>query len=139
MNIAEMYERSKHTFLNILQGNTKSKSERLSRNLLVGIVAILSLVSSFGLGLLAGSHEQGSVYAETLPFATSSSTSALLVTKAPILPKGGQVVASKGGSRYYLPWCGGVRRINDINKVWFSSAKSAAAAGYTPSKNCKGI
>lgn len=56
-----------------------------------------------------------------------------------ILPVGGQVVASKTGKAYYLPWCGGVKRIKDENKVWFDSAQAAQAAGYIPAKNCKGL
>ncbi len=55
------------------------------------------------------------------------------------LPTGGQVVASKSGSKYFLPWCGSVSRIKDTNKVWFASVEEAEAAGYQPAGNCKGL
>ena len=51
----------------------------------------------------------------------------------------GQVVASKNGTKYYLPDCAGADRIAPANKVWFASAAAAAAAGYTPAVNCKGL
>lgn len=51
----------------------------------------------------------------------------------------GTYVASKNGTRYYLPSCGGVKRINEENKVWFATKSEAEAAGYTPAANCDGI
>jgi len=51
----------------------------------------------------------------------------------------GMYVASKTGEVYYLPWCGGVKLIHEENKVWFESKEEAAAQGYRPATNCKGI
>lgn len=48
-------------------------------------------------------------------------------------------VASKTGTVYYLPWCGGVKLIHEENKVWFESKEEAATKGYRPAANCKGI
>ncbi len=48
-------------------------------------------------------------------------------------------VASKNGTKYHLPWCSGAARIAEKNKIWFSSKEEAAAAGYAPASNCKGI
>lgn len=48
-------------------------------------------------------------------------------------------VASKSGAKYYLPWCGGVSRIKEENKIWFASEAEAKKSGYTPAVNCKGI
>jgi hypothetical protein len=48
-------------------------------------------------------------------------------------------VGSKNSNKYHLPWCGGAARIAEKNKVWFASKEAAAAAGYTPATNCKGI
>jgi len=53
--------------------------------------------------------------------------------------EGGNIVASKNGSKYHYPWCSGAQRIKDSNKIWFSSPKEAKSAGYTPAKNCKGL
>lgn len=70
---------------------------------------------------------------------TVSHTSA---TKA--LPKvvghaSGTYVASKNGTKYYLPTCASANRIKDENKIWFLSKEEAAAAGYAPSSTCKGL
>lgn len=48
-------------------------------------------------------------------------------------------VASKNGSTYYLPWCSGVARIKDENKIWFATKEDAEARGLRPAANCKGI
>ena len=52
---------------------------------------------------------------------------------------GGQYVASKKGTKYHFPWCGGAARIAEENKVWFNSKEEAEAAGYSPAGNCKGL
>lgn len=48
-------------------------------------------------------------------------------------------VGSKNSTKYHLPWCSGAARIAEENKVWFESKEAAAAAGYTPAANCKGL
>lgn len=48
-------------------------------------------------------------------------------------------VASKSGTKYYYPWCSGVARIKEENKIWFASADEANKAGYSPASNCKGL
>lgn len=125
--------------------------------LLIGIV-ILSSSASFGLGILEG-RESGtgsglsiSELATTTPpagvrTAGSALQAAAAASGAPqpvaavpsTLPAGGQVVASKSGAKYYLPWCGGAKLIKDANKVWFASREAAEAAGYQPAANCKGL
>lgn len=57
----------------------------------------------------------------------------------PLNEEGGQLVASKNGSSYHLPWCAGAKSISDKNKIYFSSEEEAKAAGYKPAKNCKGL
>src|SRR3989338_3067711 len=49
------------------------------------------------------------------------------------------VAASKHGTRYYYPWCGGISRIKEANKVWFTDARAAEAAGYTKASGCEGL
>ena len=51
----------------------------------------------------------------------------------------GMYIGSRNGTAYYLPWCGGVKLIHEENKVWFGSKEEAAAKGYKPAGNCKGI
>ncbi len=51
----------------------------------------------------------------------------------------GMYVGARSGTTYYLPWCSGVKRIREENKVWFATKEAAIAKGYKPSTNCKGI
>jgi hypothetical protein len=51
----------------------------------------------------------------------------------------GSYVASKSGTRYYLPACSGASRIKEENKVWFATVGEAQAAGYTAAANCPGL
>ncbi len=51
----------------------------------------------------------------------------------------GAYVASKTGAVFYAPWCGGVKRIKEENKVWFESKEAAVSKGYRPAENCKGM
>ncbi len=51
----------------------------------------------------------------------------------------GLVVASKSGTKYYYPWCTGVSRIKEENKVWFDTIEKARAVGLTPASNCTGL
>lgn len=53
-------------------------------------------------------------------------------------PVKGVFVGSKSGKVYYPPWCAGVKRIHEENKVWFSSKESAEAKGYRPAASCEG-
>lgn len=69
--------------------------------------------------------------------APSSPSSVELPPPAPAMA--GSYVASKTGTKYYLPWCGTAKRIKEENKVWFASKAEAEAAGYAPASNCKGI
>ncbi len=48
----------------------------------------------------------------------------------------GAYVASKNGSKYYPPSCNGASRINEANKVWFTSEVEAQKAGYTRASGC---
>lgn len=45
-------------------------------------------------------------------------------------------VASKNGKFYYYPWCPGVERIKEENKIYFNSKEEAEKAGYKPAKDC---
>ena len=123
---------------------------------MIGIV-ILSSSASFGLGILEGRQgSEGSALTiselatttppEPLtttvpkPVVSSKNVQPAAAAAAPTaLPAGGEVVASKNGTKYYLPWCGTVKNIKEENKVWFASREAAEAAGYAPAANCKGL
>ena len=50
-----------------------------------------------------------------------------------------EVVASKNGTKYYFPWCGGSKNIKAENKIIFASPEVAEAHGYSKAANCKGL
>lgn len=50
-----------------------------------------------------------------------------------------EIVASKNGDVYHYIWCSGAKRINEENKIYFSSKAEAEAAGYRPAQNCPGL
>jgi len=49
---------------------------------------------------------------------------------------GGEIVASKNGTKYYFPWCAGVNRIKEENKIYFSTEEQARGEGYDLAANC---
>ena len=105
----------------------KSIIAKVPRDALILAILLLASSVSFGLGYVTGLD----VGRDTnTPFEASPIVSTSIE---------GQVVASKSGTRYYLPECAGAERISDANKVWFTSASAASAAGYTLATNCKGL
>ncbi len=99
---------------------------RIPQDVLLVIVLILACLASFGFGYLAGRD-------------TGQGSDLSLMPSPLVATTSGSVVASKNGTKYYLPWCAGVDRISDANKVWFASVETAQAQGYAPASNCKGI
>lgn len=122
---------------------------------LVAIV-VLSSTLSFGLGWLAareaGAGKDG-VWIEQMPLKEAeggeeevqaeedmpSRLPAQPAAAVSAMEQGGGYVASKTGTKYYLPWCGTAKRIKEENRVWFQSKEAAEAAGYEPASNCKGL
>lgn len=102
----------------------KSLSGRIPHDVLILAILVLSASASFGLGYLAGRDAgQG-----------GGADPSMVVS-----PAVGEYVASKGGTKYYLPSCAGAARLSEENKIWFASAEAAIAAGYTPASNCPGL
>ncbi len=123
----------------------KRTLSRVPEGVLMALIVILASSGSFGLGMLATREGGvGDVWVQELPmraYVPEGAVAAAPVQEEPepVMNAGGQYVASKNGERYYLPWCGGVSRIKEENKVWFASKAEAEAAGFTPAANCKGI
>jgi len=115
--------------MTIAEAREKCKNliARVPRDVLVIVILVLASSFSFGLGFLAGldAKQENSTLLELSP-----STEVVPIER---------VVASKNGTKYYLPECTGADRITNENKVWFISASAAQAAGYAPAANCKGI
>lgn len=123
----------------------------------------LTATLAFGSGLYVARQNQPSkdplwieqLPPEELPGSISSSTKGAVTTSsvagkestktappaaaAAALPQSGNYIASKTGSKYYLPTCAAAKRIKDENKRWFATKQEAEAAGYQPAANCKGL
>jgi hypothetical protein len=150
MTIAEMRERSNMAL------------SRVPKDLLVVGIVLLFSSASFGLGILAGRdmgkggagkdgfwiENLATTSAARLPAAAEAAQTqpaqeqiALPVAAAgaAIAPTEGKYVASKSGTKYYLPTCSGAKRIKEENKVWFATVADATAAGLTPAANCPGL
>ena len=114
-----------------VRGKCKGLAAKIPRDMLVIGVLVLSSTASFALGYLAGQGSgQGTAPApDSPPVGLSEAVSAA----------SGAFVASRNGTKYYLPSCAGASRISDANKVWFASAEAAVAAGYALAANCKGL
>ncbi|MFA6503121.1 MAG: hypothetical protein WCT45_02605 [Candidatus Paceibacterota bacterium] len=104
------------------------------RDGLVFAIIFLASLASFALGYFAG-RDSG---APTSLFDSRPVTTSEAVAE-PATAGNAPVVASKNGTKYYLPTCAGAARIAEGNKVQFASAEAARAAGYAPAANCKGL
>jgi len=92
----------------------------------IPLLVILVGVGSFGLGRMS------MLEAQKAPITVSQAATGALAA-------GGQVVASKTGTKYHYPWCAGANGISEKNKITFESKEKARAAGYLPAGNCKGL
>ena len=119
--------------MNIAEARNKCKEflEKIPRDALIVAILILACSASFGFGFLAGMDGAGpSRSGQGTPISVSCATDT---------GTSNSIVASKNGTKYYLPTCAGANQISDANKVWFVSASAAEAAGYTKATNCKGL
>lgn len=121
------------------------------------LVAILALTAAlaFALGMLAGRDLGRAEGREGVRFMESSlvpldgggpaaAAAAIPEESAPVpdasaAPTARVYVASKNGTKYYLPSCSTANRILEENRVWFGTKDEAAAAGYEPAANCPGL
>lgn len=123
------------------------ENDRLFTAALLVAVAL----ASFGLGRWSGGGtaepaparaalpERGAQAAQVPAAVTPTPEPPPVAPDAAAPAAGGMYVGSKNSNKYHLPWCAGARSISEANKVWFSSKEEAAAAGYVPASNCKGI
>ncbi|MFH1178661.1 MAG: hypothetical protein V1711_03010 [bacterium] len=125
--------------MTIAEAREKCKSfiSRLPRDVFIIAILIFASSASFGLGYLAAPVPEVAC-ALNQPSGTGNAAPAE-ATSALGRSALGRFVASKNGTKYYLPECAGADRILESNKVWFASVPAAVAAGYTPAANCKGL
>ncbi len=99
--------------------------------------------SAYNLGLITGNRGTKPLQ-EAAVFSIRQSA----VSQAPAAGRGSptpnathtdpRVVASKASSskKYHYAWCAGASKIKEANRLWFSTAAAAEAAGYTLAGNC---
>lgn len=103
------------------------------------LILIVIGLCAFGLGRLSALKEAGPRLVINGAPEVSSNAAAVGLVSQEEAQSGGVLVASKSGSKYYLPTCSGASRIKEENKVWFVSAEEAEASGYEPAANCPGL
>jgi hypothetical protein len=117
---------------------------KIKEDLFIVFLIILVGTASFGLGKLSAFEKK------KIPISILKTKEAMLASVALSLDDSlsssknqtqekGIVVASKSGTKYYYPWCTGVSRIKEENKVWFLSIEDARTAGLTPASGCTGL
>jgi len=127
---------------------SQEKGLKIKEDLYIVIIIILVGTASFGLGKISGYEKEktpisilktrDAMYSTVLAANQTAQTSP--TKPASDLPaQAGEVVASKSGTKYYYPWCSGVSRIKEENKVWFDSIEKARSVGLTPASNCTGL
>jgi hypothetical protein len=109
------------------------------------LIIILVGLAGFGLGRLSTAGEGRAVIIQTSNVQNQNQSSipetqdSTKNTASAIESFAGNsnIVASKNGTKYYLPGCSGAGRIQDQNKVYFASEKEAIDAGYTKASGCQ--
>ena len=97
---------------------------------------ILIAFAAFGLGRLS-KIEKGREPIKIVPASLASDE--LRRTTPPQVVASKKFVASRNGTKYYLTSCASANRIKAENKIYFTSADEARAAGLTPAANCPGL
>lgn len=120
------------------------------KDILVVLIVILVGIFSFELGRVSKSGNDGNLQIEYMePSQTAQGREEGSVIKAleiaPQAPKssdraenttGKNYFASSRGTKYYSVGCSAGKTIKQENRVYFSTAEEAEAAGYTLSSSC---
>jgi len=121
------------------------KDIKIRNDLYVVILILLVGTASYGLGKISSFEKNKTPISilKTKEYMLSTVLEGTSIIKTENQPTsqtgGGEFVAAKSGTKYYYPWCSGVSRIKEENKVWFNSIEEAKAAGLTPAANCAGL
>src|SRR3989344_698850 len=112
--------------------------EQHSKAILVGTLVLLTSTLAFGLGRL--SKLEMNKPPLTITTTTTTYEQKIGQSKTASVKVGeGRYVASRNGTKYYLPTCGSAKRISETNRIWFNSIAEARSAGYSPAANCPGL
>lgn len=139
---------------NKIKGSIQAIPQDIKYNFFITFLIILVGTASFGLGRLSVSDIQKNTDIKVfLPEGLeanvlqgfeqkdiqNSSEKQGVPENVYVPDQGGEVVASKSGSKYHFPWCAGAKQISEKNLISFPSVEEARNAGYTPAANCKGL
>ncbi|MFM2357712.1 MAG: hypothetical protein RJA61_449 [Candidatus Parcubacteria bacterium] len=139
---------------NKIKGSIQAIPQDIKYNFFITFLIILVGTASFGLGRLSVSDIQKNTDIKVfLPEGLeanvlqgfeqkdiqNSSEKQGIPENVYVPDQGGEVVASKSGSKYHFPWCTGAKQISEKNLISFPSVEEARSAGYTPAANCKGL
>jgi hypothetical protein len=105
------------------------------------LIIILVGMAGFGLGKLSNTDMNRAVIIQTevMENTQNDSIGSTQNTAGAInvdFKNNNNIVASKNGTKYYFPSCSGVGRIQDQNKVFFTSEQEALDAGYVKANGC---
>ncbi len=152
MSIKYFYEKIKLFFADIKdKAYGQEKGMKIKDDLYIILIIILVGTISFGLGKLSAYEKNKTPISilKTKEYMLSTVLEATDITYITQTDKYGAVptdnvskslvVASRTGTKYYYPWCTGVSRIKEENKVWFNSIEEAKAVGLTPATGCVGL
>lgn len=138
MSIKDFIEKIKSFLANTKDGvYSQEKGLKIREDLYIVLMIILVGTASFGLGKLSA-YEKNKTPISIIKTRETLYAS-VLESQTNNINVSGEVVASKSGTKYYYPWCTGVARIKEENKVWFNTIEEARATGLTPASNCTGL
>ncbi|MFA5652092.1 MAG: hypothetical protein WC933_01890 [Candidatus Paceibacterota bacterium] len=147
MSIKDLFQKIKSYLANFKdQIYSQEKGLKIKDDLYIILMIMLVGTASFGLGKISSFEKNKTpisvlktkeyMYASVL---SADSPNIKNDTQNPSNNTSGMLVASKSGTKYYYPWCTGVSRIKEENKVWFNSVEEARAKGLTSASNCTGL
>ena len=150
MSIRDFNEKIKPHLANLKDHiYSPDKGLKIKDDLYIILLIILVGTASFGLGKISAYEKnkapiailktQEALTASVLDSQTQYPVTSTQGTATNNTQTNGEVVASKSGTKYYYPWCSGVSRIKEENKVWYKTIDEAKAVGLTPASNCTGL
>jgi hypothetical protein len=123
------------------------KCKSLAPSLFIPALIIVVATLAFGLGRVSRvvserepiKIENASAASQAVPGPVVSTP--LAPNPLPLAPTqtigGGEVAASKNGTKYYFPNCSGLKRVKAENLIWFESEAKAQAAGLSLASGCR--
>lgn len=116
-----------------MQPNELTKKEILKKDIFYMLVFVLSGIIVFSLGYFTANL----IKIQKPPLVVEKVPDEMYHTEKEDKYQGLPVVASVNGTRYHYEHCPSAGRINEENKIEFSSSEEAEEAGYSLAANCR--